>query len=391
MQLLTIAENQWHHSHIIACYQERHETVTLLCLLVCERMWGHSCGSTFEMLLYQCMFTCEGNSRPKGLHPLANCCVQPPCDLLKKRAQLNGCDNGIDWSSFSHSWSLGFLNICRQTLHHLYCSAHSEGKRWEEARKIVHIVAFAPVLCSDLPLCFQFHIHIPDSSLGNHPFLYFSPHPLYSASLSIFFSPSHLSPSCSQSFFFQFWNTLNPEEATWCPPPVRNVTPCPSLSCLCFSLLCHKFTKTLTMLNLVPHISLLSFFFFFFRLLCSYLKNRFLDGVKKVFCNLLFSAWPLLFLLLKTVSKQAQSSNMIQMEYGINNKDSLIKEKLTNPSPISVWSCTLFCSVYNLFHQLSCFLSDLPETAPNELFWIFIICVWVQFSIKVRNDILMVL
>lgn len=171
-----------------------------------------------------CSF-CGGNSRPEGLHPLANCYIQPPCALLKMRAQLNGCDNGVDWSSFSHSWSPGFLNICGQTLHHLHRSAYSEGRRWEEARKIAHIVAFAPVLCSDLPLCFQFHIHMPDSSLGNPPFLCFSfiflPLLCFSFCSFLTFPSAH---PVLNSFFFQFWNTLKPEEARRCPPPVQNET-----------------------------------------------------------------------------------------------------------------------------------------------------------------------
>lgn len=148
--------------------------------------------------------------------------MHPPCSLLNVGAQRNGCGNSVEWSSFSHTWSPGFLNICGRTLHRLHCSAHRQRRELEEERKIILIVACAPVLSSDLPL---FPISYPNAGL-----LLEKPHlpslrcffPFFSASLSVPFPPFHLSLSCSQFIFFQFWNTLKAAEATRCPPPVQN-------------------------------------------------------------------------------------------------------------------------------------------------------------------------
>lgn len=82
-----------------------------------------------------------------------------------------------------------------------------EEKRREKEKRdhsYSQIVALAPVLSSDLPLCFQFHIHMQKSSLGNLTFL---PPPL---SLPLFPSSLFLAsllhsllliPSCSQFAF----------------------------------------------------------------------------------------------------------------------------------------------------------------------------------------------
>lgn len=154
-------------------------------------------------VVYQHMFSHEENNSLDGFHPFSSCYIQPPCTLLNVRAQLNGWDNSIEWSSFSHTWSPGFLNICGQTLHHLHCSAHRQGRGWEEARKMVLIVAFAPVLSSDLPLFPISHSYAGLLHEKPHllPFALFFPFFFYPASLSVLFPPSHLSLSCSQFTF----------------------------------------------------------------------------------------------------------------------------------------------------------------------------------------------
>lgn len=114
-----------------------------------------------------------------------------------------------------HAHTLGLLGFLISAGEHCtICTAQNtveeeevEEKRREKEKRdhsYSQIVALAPVLSSDLPLCFQFHIHMQKSSLGNLTFL---PPPL---SLPLFPSSLFLAsllhsllliPSCSQFAF----------------------------------------------------------------------------------------------------------------------------------------------------------------------------------------------
>lgn len=108
-----------------------------------------------------------------------------------------------------HAHTLGLLGFLISAGEHCtICTAQNTVEEEEVEEKRDHsysqIVALAPVLSSDLPLCFQFHIHMQKSSLGNLTFL---PPPL---SLPLFPSSLFLAsllhsllliPSCSQFAF----------------------------------------------------------------------------------------------------------------------------------------------------------------------------------------------
>lgn len=140
------------------------------------------------------------------------------------------------------------------------------------------------MLSGDLPLCFQFHIHMQNSSLGNLTFLLSSLSlsflPLLCFPPSLPLSPFHLIPSCSQ-FAFSILKRFEANTSHKTPPPppfpLRDWT----LGLLTFfSPLYSIFLLTVSSILYPPPPNLvLPIFhhFFFYSLYCSCLKNCFLD------------------------------------------------------------------------------------------------------------------
>lgn len=140
------------------------------------------------------------------------------------------------------------------------------------------------MLSSDLPLCFQFLIHMQNSSLGNLTFL-----PLLFVSLSSLtlfllgsFTPSRLAISSHPALksLFQFQDALKPMPAQDPPPfPLQKLSSWTSyLFSSLFYISPHCVIHPPPLRHFSPHLALpISLHFFFYWMYCSCLKNWFLD------------------------------------------------------------------------------------------------------------------
>lgn len=199
-----------------------------------------------------------------------------------------------------HAHTLGLLGFLISAGEHCtICTAQNtveeeevEEKRREKEKRdhsYSQIVALAPVLSSDLPLCFQFHIHMQKSSLGNLTFLP-SPLslPLFPSSLFLasLLHSLHLIPSCSQ-FAFSISKLFEASTSHRIPIPLPQDW---TLGLLTF--LSPLYISPYCVINppaLPPNLALpISLSFFFYWLYCSCLKNWFLDRGE---VNLLWPCW----------------------------------------------------------------------------------------------------